>query len=655
MIDCGAGRTIHLLTDPLPFILKTFRSAWPESLLMHIDRKGFGDYIPHPTISAKIFSSFCDADQALLAYFFLGSFQVESIKSKWKPDADPRCPFCGEVDTRPHRYLTCSAFQDVRTAFPDAIRILTDERPEWAYLPVPRASPDADVCHVLFHNFPKCDDPVPFPFETVPNEVTFYTDGGAIHPQIPDARISSWAVVQDMSCCRNDRQAVADFAFGPSPKLPLFKTVAIGLTPGSQSAARAELYALLVAIKTALKIPGSPKIIFVTDASYVCRCIEKFVQVHAVPIDSRICNADLINQIVALWVSDRFSIKKVKSHQKFDHARNLEQLWDILGNTCVDMAATCSLKSMPSQIRTLSTNQYEWYVREKNWLLEVCRYVLVHNRKRIHLIDQLPQQSEVTSDQNDSQIPPNGILMPPKLFKHDAIDFLTNFYPINYAALPNTGEAFLPDLNILQFFQQGPNMARALALWASMLRWPIQMDPSYNRPDDWGIAWVELFINFSLVTGLYFPIKISGVGAKTVFAAFESEEALLAPKSRRSLAIQTLCFQRSLCSLNSFFNGLWFPKFDSNKCRSLTHIKWEVQAAGIPCRPVLPLQSQTLSTVQKIAFSMGEKYKLSEPFVRPDIPKILDSINLPDLDPNVRCSKYASFMRARREEARRGD
>ena len=653
MIQCGSSKSVHLLHDSIPYIIQTFRAAWPETLLQFIDRKGIGEYIPHPSIGAKIFSSFSRDDQSLLAFFFLGSFQVESIKSIWKHDADPRCPLCGEVDTRPHRFLSCPSFQDIRDQFPDAVGILEGERPEWSYLPIPRASPQAELCHLLFHNFPKHDDPTPFSYEEVPSWVTFYTDGGAIHPQIPDARISSWAVVQDMSTGLSDRKAVADYAFGPSPKLPLFKTVAVGLTPGPQSAARAELYAILVAIKTALKIPSLPHVLFVTDASYVCSIIKKIVKLGPACLDSRMPHIDLIRQIADLWIPDRFVVKKVKSHQKFEHARSLEQLWDILGNSCVDLAATCSLKSMPSEIRDLSTSQYEWYVREKNWLLEVCRFVLAHNRKRINLLNQLPCQSNSDNVQNVDEVASN-LLMPPKLFGCDAVEFLIHFNPISYIPLPRTGSEFLPELEILQLFQQGANMARALALWAALLKWPTDVHESYKRPDDWGISWVELFINFTLVTGLYFPVKVSGTGAQTVFAAYESDEALLAPKSRRSLAIQTLCFQRSLCSLNSFFGVQWFPKFLSNKCRSLTHLKWEVQAAGIPCRPVLPLQSETLSTIKKIAYSPAEKYKLCEPYIRPGIPQILEPANLPELDARVRCSKYSLFMKARRDRTQHG-
>ena len=58
------------------------KEAWPEAMLFYLERKGTGDYIPHPTINQKIFSVFCDNDQKLLSYYFLESFQVEAIKHK---------------------------------------------------------------------------------------------------------------------------------------------------------------------------------------------------------------------------------------------------------------------------------------------------------------------------------------------------------------------------------------------------------------------------------------------------------------------------------------------------------------------------------------------------------------------------------------------
>ena len=66
------------------------------------------------------------------------------------------------------------------------------------------------------------------------------------------------------------------------------------------------------------------------------------------------------------------------------------------------------------------------------------------------------------------------------------------------------------------------------------------------------------------------------------------------------------------------------------------------------------MQSETLSTVKKIAYSPAEKYKLCEPYMRPNLPNLITSANLPELDAKVRCSKYALFMKARRDRAQRG-
>ena len=64
------------------------------------------------------------------------------------------CPLCGQPDTRPHRYLQCAAHDDIRVQFPDAVGILSQERPEWMYIPLARSCPDAETSHFLFHNFP---------------------------------------------------------------------------------------------------------------------------------------------------------------------------------------------------------------------------------------------------------------------------------------------------------------------------------------------------------------------------------------------------------------------------------------------------------------------------------------------------------------------
>ena len=272
----GEFASCNIVHDSIPFITKCVKDAWPSFALSNVDRKGIGDFEPHPTINSRVLAAFADQDQKLLAYFFLGAFQPEAIKHKWKKDHAPTCAFCTCVDTRPHRYLDCQCFQHIRNDHPDAVRILKERRPSWVYMPIAQKHPDFDSSHFVFSKFPHASEFAPC-FNKHQNGVaTFYTDGGAIHPQYGDARLASWSVVQDISCSGDDRRLSVDFAFCKKPHIPMFHTIAVGLVPGPQTSGRGELYALLVAIRSASLMDRSLSIVFVTDAQYAITVIENF-------------------------------------------------------------------------------------------------------------------------------------------------------------------------------------------------------------------------------------------------------------------------------------------------------------------------------------------------------------------------------------------
>ena len=96
----------------------------------------------------------------------------------------------------------------------------------------------------------------------------------------------------------------------------------IGLVPGEQTVARAELSALVIAVEKVNRVSPLPHAEFVTDASYVCKVV-KLVQLGlASPILHKLTNGDLISRLIQGWHSERFKIDKVKSHRKLDTAKD---------------------------------------------------------------------------------------------------------------------------------------------------------------------------------------------------------------------------------------------------------------------------------------------------------------------------------------------
>lgn len=113
-------------------------------------------------------------------------------------------------------------------------------------------------------------------------------------------------------------------------------------------------------------------------------------------------------------------------------------------------------------------------------------------------------------------------------YGQDAVKWLCNFEPPGYVAwTPIECEQ-----QIFQMVLQGPNIGIAIKKWVETLRWPQDVDN--QDPQDWGISWFEMMISIYLFTGMLFPIRISGAGARSKYIQYHSDEATLLPHTKRS-------------------------------------------------------------------------------------------------------------------------
>ena len=188
---------------------------------------------------------------------------------------------------------------------------------------------------------------------------------------------------------------------------------------------------------------------FVTDASSVVLIVHKICTAGGSFLTPFIANADLLQELLQLWNPSRFQIAKIRSHQNFAKARCLSRLWDMLGNACADLAVQSSLKAIPSSVRQISGDAKAWFVTEKNWLLEVFRFVLELNNIRNLLIYEFNQQPKPEVLLPD---PANCVLMPCDLLGGNAVNFLRCFDQPSYIPLPKTGIPNIPGSETLQLF-----------------------------------------------------------------------------------------------------------------------------------------------------------------------------------------------------------
>jgi len=225
----------------------------------------------------------------------------------------------------------------------------------------------------------------------------------------------------------------------------------------------------------------------------------------------------------------------------------------------------------------------------------------------------------------------------------DALQFMMEFNPVGY----QKQHVDQVDDAIFASSLQGANVAKATFLWLQTLEWPANVDEP--DPSDWGISWFELAVSLYLYTGFRFPIKVSGAGNKSVYIAYDADEALLLQGRQRSAVLQSICLKNMVQNLLTLLQQPIFPKFGTFKCRSLTRLGMTGVIAGVSRRPKIPNPAQTMQFVRSyldglkgVAFENPIHVKNLEPQLTFD--------PIPEPSPAQRYNNYAVFMKRLRKE-----
>lgn len=189
---------------------------------------------------------------------------------------------------------------------------------------------------------------------------------------------------------------------------------------------------------------------------------------------------------------------------------------------------------------------------------------------------------------------------------------------------------------------QGANLAQAVHQWCESLRWPTDIldNPGYNRKDDWGISWLELLFNFCFWSQMCFPIRKSGRSIDSCYISYNSEEALLAYAAKRAVHMQTLCMEGMIRSLENLQDKKIFHSFDSNQCKSLIRFGYNGKHTGIPCRPIMLYQKETMQWVRKYMHQARIKGSLTDPFKIPISQPCIVCDHIEELSAKERWKKY---------------
>ena len=177
--------------------------------------------------------------------------------------------------------------------------------------------------------------------------------------------------------------------------------------------------------------------------------------------------------------------------------------------------------------------------------------------------------------------------------------------------------------------------------------WPVDLEN--DDPTDWGITWFELAVSFYLSTNCRFPVNLHGAGNKSVYAEYDSDEALILPGHQRSAVLQSICLRNMMQNLITVLDEKIFPSCQVYKCRTLIRIAMKSVVAGLPRRPCIPNAAEAMTYVSEY-ISKLKGVALDQPIfcrnIRPCF--VIDRIH--KLTSAERHNLYAAMMKRKRKQ-----
>ena len=641
------GEVIKLFVHSPKEIQNIVKDSWNTYVFQQIKhRKGISVQGIDLKTTARVFASFSPVEQSLLSLNMVGGYQTGAVKSIWASDCDGTCPFCGAEDGRAHRILECPQFQSIRVKHSQAVQTLTTSRQEWVYLPIARKFYDADFIKFVNNNRHELDPNKYELFESDNDEISalrFYTDGSCINPLHEQSKLAGWAVIQDTSADADERDDIITDIRVTTAKVPKLNCIATGVVTGKQSPARAELSAaLFVTELTCLKHPQQSVKIF-TDAQYVCNIVDAIEGLNLRMLHYKMANQDLITRLASVWNPNYHQVIKVKAHRSYDDAVDQEDLWHIIGNDLADKAAGAAIQAIPSAVSQALSDSTHFVKKEYNDLQGVLYFLIELNLNQVQFINSnkknnLHHQHSLDGS-NQGNFSKSSIeiidMQSHKSSFQLALEHLIEWTPQNCEVFLNV----TPPEIVFKATSLGSSTASLVWRWLQLLEWPSNDEQENHDPNDWGVTYFELVVNFLVCTGEALPIAINPGERYVQYCRYWSEDAFLLPSKTRAAHIQVYTMEklfRQFKTLSGIAVVPSFPKTQRWPCKSLQRLGFHAPASGIPRRPKMPLPVETMQFVQTYLDKCRKCGDMSIPLDRPNNIHILHSDLHDELSPKSR-------------------
>ena len=549
---------LDLLYSPWEDIVQALEHSWMEHVAIQLtSRKGYrGLPVPDRQATLRLFKQLPDKILTIASYAVTGGYMLQHQKTKFDADATDFCHYCeGAIDTHQHRVLECPLTQHVRQQFPETCQFFQEHDPVLVTCPILFLEAEWELHRQIWYSLPDPEMHLP-PFAL---DQQVFTDGTCQFPDQPQYRHAANAAV-----CRMPNCPPLDALLQLPVEQQLnqgFHVISVGLLPGKQTIARAELH-----IVVCLAEAGHPGP-YVTDSQYVINTYRLLQQqpdwrtLHTKP------NFDLLwRWHCTIWQKEhRPNLIKVKSHVKpTTHTLAEDQLLQI-GNAVADEAAKQALRNLSKSHHEALTKQ----LQEQRYHAAMLRQQFQMRFDMALVCIHFDKPEVVVTNAGD-----------PTKFLRQMQQWTVDPAAVRYSIEDIPEEA-------IHASRWGSRFTDALLQWLATLAWP---PPDMSNPP-LGISWIELIFNFLLTSQLEIPVNTAPYKKESRYLT--SSEGLFTI-DQYDFSHTIMSFQRAIEHVQFLSSRELAPKTGQIKTGSLYYMGGGSFRNGFRARPSMPLQKETL-------------------------------------------------------------
>ena len=577
-LEINAFVTFPFLDIGQSTLLRLCQMQWQEQIMSHTDRRALKGLPPICRLSTiQVLRKFNSAQQVKILNEISGAYQTRLQQSAWDDQTSPLCPHCGEIDTREHRSLNCTALCDLRHQYDDTFQWINNTGSAMGELPVIFCHENRECSQVV--QWHQVDPEIPHELhaqlqaiDQTGQPVTFFTDGSCFHPNLPEFRYAAYAIVLDCASTDEIRAQHAQTYLTDGTMPPSLKMLTAGRLPGLQDILRAELYATVIVVERYCNT------IVYTDSATTLHLLQLVAGARDVAELATAPHHDLIVRLWKSWHLGTRCFKKVKAHA--ENTQNLSplQLYIHLGNKVANDCAidTCA-HLLPGLVCTLEEACQDQLIQQKH-LKNMYEFHLQAQKRMAQL------QQEAKQEENLEAV---------SLHKWDTL----KHHSINDHWIPPPVR-----LNWTQYSAWGHWIGQRMFAWMMQCHWPKHaLDSEMSTI---GVSWYELALSFMKFAEVFLPLRRMDRRGKEILVPFKSRQEVEAYNVKFSEFANT--FSIYYMQFTGLLSDEIWPGYERKLVKSLYVQGAQMYTSGFTQRPSFPYQAWVYETLKPYLKESGQ-------------------------------------------------